>query len=223
MKFIELFAGIGGFRLGLERTGHECVFSNEWLEKPRRIYKNNFGEEPDGRDIKLIQGGELPEADLIVGGFLVQLLVLLEKEQDLTSLTPEVHYASRCLGSHSKGEYLILCLRMSRDSSIMTMEELSQSSSQHWMRWGMTVNGNCWTANTSVSHNGEKGFSLSQILEENPDQKYFLSDKQKERICRIADLKKTRLQEPLKQVCERESEIQKEESSQGLLKIVDKE
>ena len=69
MKFIELFAGIGGFRLGLERTDHECVFSNEWLEKPRRIYKNNFGEEPDGRDIELIQGGELPEADLIVGGF----------------------------------------------------------------------------------------------------------------------------------------------------------
>jgi DNA (cytosine-5)-methyltransferase 1 len=69
MKFIELFAGIGGFRLGLERTGHECVFSNEWLEKPRRIYKNNFGEEPDGRDIELIQGGELPKADLIVGGF----------------------------------------------------------------------------------------------------------------------------------------------------------
>ena len=45
MKFIELFAGIGAFRLGLERTGHECVWANEWLEKPRKIYGRNF---PDG-------------------------------------------------------------------------------------------------------------------------------------------------------------------------------
>ena len=69
MKFIELFAGIGGFRLGLERTGHECVYSSEWLEKPRKIYQHNFKEIPDERDIREIKGEELPEADLIVGGF----------------------------------------------------------------------------------------------------------------------------------------------------------
>jgi len=69
MKFIELFAGIGAFRLGLERTGHECVWANEWLEKPRRIYARNFGEQPDGRDIRTISAGDLPDADLLVGGF----------------------------------------------------------------------------------------------------------------------------------------------------------
>jgi DNA (cytosine-5)-methyltransferase 1 len=69
MKFIELFAGIGAFRLGLENTGHECVYSNEWLEKPRRIYERNFGEQPDPRDIRLISANELPDADIIVGGF----------------------------------------------------------------------------------------------------------------------------------------------------------
>jgi DNA (cytosine-5)-methyltransferase 1 len=69
MKFIELFAGIGAFRLGLERTGHECVWANEWLEKPRRIYERNFGEQPDARDIRDVRPEDLPEADLIVGGF----------------------------------------------------------------------------------------------------------------------------------------------------------
>ena len=69
MKFIELFAGIGGFRLGLERTGHECVWANEWLDKPRSIYARNFGEQPDGRDIKLISERDIPNADLLVGGF----------------------------------------------------------------------------------------------------------------------------------------------------------
>ena len=42
MKFIELFAGIGGFRLGLERTGHECIWTNEFEQIPRGIYEYNF-------------------------------------------------------------------------------------------------------------------------------------------------------------------------------------
>ena len=69
MKFIELFAGIGAFRLGLENTGHECVWANEWLEKPRRIYERNFGDAPDGRDIRDVSAGDIPDADLLVGGF----------------------------------------------------------------------------------------------------------------------------------------------------------
>lgn len=69
MRFIELFAGIGAFRLGLENTGHECVWANEWNTKARRIYERNFGERPDGRDITTVPSGDLPDADLIVGGF----------------------------------------------------------------------------------------------------------------------------------------------------------
>jgi DNA (cytosine-5)-methyltransferase 1 len=69
MKFIELFAGIGGFRLGLEKAGHQCVWANEFLEKPRRIYEHNFKHSPDGRDIRDVQPDEIPDCDLLVGGF----------------------------------------------------------------------------------------------------------------------------------------------------------
>lgn len=69
MKFIELFAGIGGFRLGLERAGHKCVWSNEIVEKARSIYEHNFKDAPDGRDIRTIQPDEIPDCDLLVGGF----------------------------------------------------------------------------------------------------------------------------------------------------------
>ena len=69
MRFIELFAGIGAFRLGLERTGHKCVWANEWNEKAGRIYERQFGERPDARDITTVLSGDLPDADLIVGGF----------------------------------------------------------------------------------------------------------------------------------------------------------
>ena len=69
MRFIELFAGIGGFRLGLERAGHQCVWSNEIVEKARSIYEHNFKDTPDGRDIRDIKPEEIPETDLLVGGF----------------------------------------------------------------------------------------------------------------------------------------------------------
>lgn len=64
-----MFAGIGGFRLGLEKAGHECVWSNEIEDKARRIYEHNFGDKPDPRDIRTIQPDEIPQADLLVGGF----------------------------------------------------------------------------------------------------------------------------------------------------------
>lgn len=69
MRYIELFAGVGGFRLGLDSAGHTCVYTNEWLKKPASIYERNFGDRPDTRDIREITVDDIPEADLIVGGF----------------------------------------------------------------------------------------------------------------------------------------------------------
>lgn len=71
IRFIDLFAGIGGFRLGLEQADKRfrCVYTSEWLEKPRSIYRHHWGGEVDGRDIRLVRGGDLPPADLITGGF----------------------------------------------------------------------------------------------------------------------------------------------------------
>ena len=113
---------------------------------------------------------------------LVQLLVLLEKGQDSASKMHGVLYALKCLESQVKGEFLICSLRTSKECLIMTQEKLLQLSSTPWMNWGMTHNGKCLTAKISESHNIEKGCSLSQILEGNPDQKYFLSEEQLERM-----------------------------------------
>ena len=69
MRVIELFAGIGGFRVGLERAGHKIVYTSEWLEKPRSIYRKHWPEDVESKDVRLIRGSELPEAELICGGF----------------------------------------------------------------------------------------------------------------------------------------------------------
>jgi hypothetical protein len=65
---------------------------------------------------------------------------------------------------------------MLRDSSTTMKEELLGSSSQAWMSWGMTSNGNVLTARILESHRIGSGSSLSDILEDTPDPKYFLSE-----------------------------------------------
>lgn len=113
---------------------------------------------------------------------LVQLLAWLGDRQGCRLKTQEGLSALRCLESFSKEESLICSLRMSKDSYLTTMEEVLESSSSPWMRWGMTVNGKCLTLQTSESHNTEKESSLLDILEENPDQKYFLSEEKEKKI-----------------------------------------
>lgn len=66
--FIDLFAGIGGMRLGFERAKGRCVFSSEIDRFARETYHANFGEEPAG-DITKIDAGDVPDHDILIGGF----------------------------------------------------------------------------------------------------------------------------------------------------------
>ena len=67
-RFIDLFAGIGGIRLGFESVGGTCVYSSEWDKFAQKSYEANFGECPDG-DITKINPIEIPDHDILLGGF----------------------------------------------------------------------------------------------------------------------------------------------------------
>lgn len=68
--FIDLFAGIGGFRIALQRLQGECVFSSEWDKMAQRTYYANFGEIPFGDITKAETKMWIPEKfDLLCGGF----------------------------------------------------------------------------------------------------------------------------------------------------------
>lgn len=69
MRFAEFFAGIGGFRLGLERAGHECVWACEINPYARTVYERRFAPVPFQRDIHHVRPEEIVPADLWVGGF----------------------------------------------------------------------------------------------------------------------------------------------------------
>jgi DNA (cytosine-5)-methyltransferase 1 len=66
--FIDLFAGIGGFRLALEGLGGECVFSSDIDENSQFTYSQNFGEIPHG-DITKIKEQDIPKHDVLCAGF----------------------------------------------------------------------------------------------------------------------------------------------------------
>lgn len=68
MKFIDLFAEIGGFRYALESLWCKCVFSSEWDKYCQESYKLNFNETPYG-DITQIDEKDIPSFDILCGGF----------------------------------------------------------------------------------------------------------------------------------------------------------
>lgn len=68
LQFIDLFCGIGGFRIGFERAGCQCVFSSDWDKYSQITYKANFGEEPKG-DIHAVDIADIPPHDILCGGF----------------------------------------------------------------------------------------------------------------------------------------------------------
>jgi len=68
MKFIDLFAGLGGFHLALKQFGYQCVFASEINPHLRVLYKKNFDLEPKG-DIRQIVETDIPSHDLLCAGF----------------------------------------------------------------------------------------------------------------------------------------------------------
>lgn len=79
-RFIDLFAGIGGIRLGFEAVGGKCVFSSEWDADVAKTYEANFGEKPFG-DITKISPVDIPDFDILVAGFPCQPFSIIGAKQ----------------------------------------------------------------------------------------------------------------------------------------------
>lgn len=79
-KFIDLFAGLGGFRLALESLGAECVYSNEWDIPAQEVYYENFGDVPEG-DITQVDEKNIPDHDILCAGFPCQAFSISGKQR----------------------------------------------------------------------------------------------------------------------------------------------
>ncbi|HIB46888.1 MAG TPA: DNA (cytosine-5-)-methyltransferase [Flavobacteriaceae bacterium] len=75
LKVVELFAGVGGFRLGLEKSNYEVIWSNQWepstkMQHASLVYEARFGSNNhSNQDIETVPTSEIPDHDLLCGGF----------------------------------------------------------------------------------------------------------------------------------------------------------
>ena len=188
MRFFDFFSGIGGFRLGMEMAGHECVghceidkFANMSymaMHKPKdtEVY---FG------DIRTVDPWDMPECEIYCGGFPCQSFSIAGKRLGFEDTRGTLFFEIMRIAKERHPRYLFLENvkgLLNHDGGVR-----SRQSSEQWMSWGMVWNGKCLTADTSESHRIERGSSLSDILEESVDEKYFLSQKAIDRLMSYKD------------------------------------
>jgi DNA (cytosine-5)-methyltransferase 1 len=111
LKFIDMFCGIGTIRMGFEKAGHECVYSIEWDKHKRKIYSIIFGGEPEGADIRTINGRRLPKSDCWCFGAPCQDFSIAGErkglEGDRSSLVREVFRLLRETKEEYRPKYLL--------------------------------------------------------------------------------------------------------------------
>ena len=188
MKFFDFFAGIGGFRLGMEMAGHECVghceidkyahMSYMAMHKPKEteVY---FG------DIRTVDPWDIPECDIYCGGFPCQAFSIAGRRRGFEDTRGTLFFEIMRIARERKPRLVFL----ENVKGLLNHEGgiPSRPSSQPWQSWGMVWNGKCLTANTSEFPKIGKGCSLSDILEESVDSKYFLSQKTLNRLMDYKD------------------------------------
>jgi len=113
IKFVDLFAGIGGIRKGLElaldnyNIEHQCVFSSEIDKKAQQTYLLNFHETPTG-DIKCIN--QLPEHDILLAGFPCQAFSYAGKQKGFADTRGTLFFEIERLLSNSEKKPTLLLL-----------------------------------------------------------------------------------------------------------------
>lgn len=106
-KFIDLFAGIGGFHYGLSSLGAQCVFASEWDKHAAQTYRMNFGIEPKG-DITLINESEIPSHDILCGGFPCQAFSISGKQKGFEDTRGTLFFDIARIVNHHKPKVLFL-------------------------------------------------------------------------------------------------------------------
>jgi len=107
MEFIDLYAGVGGFRLGFERKGHECVWSCENDKWCRQVYRYHWGE-PKAGDVREVRGEEVPDHDLLCAGFPCQSFSLAGERKGFEDTRGTLFHEIGRIARAKAPEYLLL-------------------------------------------------------------------------------------------------------------------
>ena len=200
---IDLFAGIGGIRLGFQKQGGKTVFSSEWDKFAQKTYQVNFGEMPHG-DITKINPSEIPDHDILLAGFPCQpfsIAGLMKGFEDtrgtlffnianiLKEKRPKAFMLENVkqLRGHDKGRTLNTILKVLDDLNYYVPEPQVLNA----LHFGVPQNRERIIIvgfnkdylpedfDDFIYPQGriDEDLTVGSILEENPDDKYTISDK----------------------------------------------
>ena len=111
VKFIDLFSGIGGFRLGLERTSkeYECVWSCDWDKYANRVYRLRFGNENHyAGDVRQVDAESIPDHDLLCAGFPCQAFSVAGKRKGFEDARGTLFYEIARIAEAKRPPLLLL-------------------------------------------------------------------------------------------------------------------
>ena len=108
-KFIDLFAGIGGFRVALQSMGGECVYSSEWDENAQKTYFQNFGDVPFGDITKESTKQYIPDKfDILCAGFPCQAFSKAGKQAGMNDTRGTLFFDVEYIIKKHKPKYIFL-------------------------------------------------------------------------------------------------------------------
>ncbi|VJZ01153.1 putative DNA methylase [Streptococcus pneumoniae] len=177
MRFIDLFSGIGGFRLGMESVGHECIGFCEIDKFARESYKSIFQTEGEieFHDIRDVSDDEFKKlrgkVDIICGGFPCQAFSIAGRRLGFEDTRGTLFFEIARAAKQIQPRFLFL-----KAYSITIRDGRSPQSLPHLMSWGLMLSGSCLTVRILAFPKTERGCLLSDILEREVPDSYFLSD-----------------------------------------------
>ena len=109
IRFIDLFSGIGGFRLGLERNGFKHVWSNDIEENANKIYIKQFGEENHySGDIREVKADNIPDHDILCAGFPCQSFSISGNRKGFDDIRGTLFFEIARIAENKKPKILFL-------------------------------------------------------------------------------------------------------------------
>ena len=183
IRFIDMFAGIGGFREGLQLAGgFACVGFCECDKYALRSYRALFDceEEWYSQDARTIDPAELPEFVLLCGGFPCQAFSIAGSRKGFGDSRGTLFFELARLAEARKPRYLLFenVPGLLNHDGGRTFAAILDALGD----WGIMWNGRCLTARISASPNPAAVCTLSDILMSDVEEKYFLSPQQMKRL-----------------------------------------
>jgi DNA (cytosine-5)-methyltransferase 1 len=107
IRYIDLFAGIGGFHQAMDSYGAQCVFASEWDQACQETYAENYGIKPHG-DITKIDAKNIPEHDIICAGFPCQAFSISGKQKGFEDSRGTLFFDVARIAKHHQPKMLLL-------------------------------------------------------------------------------------------------------------------